>query len=112
VDKAQLLAPRLDQGEVEIPGVGTVTVRALSRFEMLSVERLQSKGTLVYERAVLALGMIDPALTEDEIAQWQKVSPAAEINVVAARINQLSGIGKGAAKSDVPDDGEQPGPGV
>lgn len=112
MDKALLFAPRLAQAEVEIPGVGTVTVRGLSRFEMVGVQKLQEKGVLVHERAILAMGMVDPAMTEDDVAQWQKASPAAEINEVAKKINELSGIGKAAAKSDVPGDGDGPGPGV
>jgi hypothetical protein len=109
---AALTAPRIEQADVEIEGVGVVTVRGLSRWEMLTVNKLADKGVLVHERAILAFGMVDPALTEEQVAQWQKVSPAAEINAVAKRINELSGVGKGAAKSDVPGDGDEPGPGV
>jgi hypothetical protein len=99
VDKAQLLAPRIQQATVDIPGVGAVTVRGLSRQELLDAGNLAEQGVAVMERAMLAAGMVDPALTVDEVAQWQQVSPANEIQPVVQRINELSGIGEDAVKA-------------
>lgn len=96
--KARLLAPRLPEGDVEIGGVGTVRVRALTRAELLHVGRLESKGPAAMERYTLACAMLDPAMTEDDVAAWQQASPAAELNVVSEKVNELSGIAPGAPK--------------
>lgn len=97
VDKGALFAARLPQADVEIPGLGTVRVRGLSREEMLNSDAGELP-TLLAERRLLAKGMVDPAMTEDEIALWQAASPAMEINIVSAKINELSGISAGVAK--------------
>lgn len=98
MDKELLFQPRLPEDEVPIPGVGTVRVRGLSRWEVLAAQREQSKGAGAMERVMLRFGLVDPVLTEDEVARWQKSSPAGEIEPVARRIAVLSGIAPGADK--------------
>jgi hypothetical protein len=100
VDKSALLADRVSDktAEVEIEGVGTVTVRALSRWEMIQGGKLED---LAQERFILSKAMIDPPMGEHDVAEWQKCSPPGEINKVATVVNQLSGIGQGADKSSV-----------
>jgi len=110
VDKEALFRPRIEEDDVEIPGVGTVRVRGLTRWELLTAgQGAKETDTLIVERRMLAFGMVDPALTEAEAGQWQKCSPASEIQPVVAKINELSGVGQGANKSDLSGDGEQPG---
>lgn len=100
VDKAALLAPRLPEDDVEIPGVGTVRVRALSRAEAMKVQRLPSKER---DAQTIALGMMDPPMSVDDVKAWAAASPAAEMEAVARRIAELSGIlTEGAQKSGVP----------
>jgi hypothetical protein len=113
VDKQALLTPRVNAttDTVDIEGVGTVTVRALSRWEMIHVFKLESNRHK-QEQAALAFGLVDPAMTEDDVAAWQKAAPAMEIEAVARKINELSGIGKDAAKSHVSGDGDGPDAGV
>jgi hypothetical protein len=108
--KARLLKPRVPEGTVDLEGIGTVRVRGLSRGEVYMTQ--QAKGTEAMERKILALGMLDPALTEDEVRAWQQNSPAGEIEPVADKIRDLSGLNKGADKSGVPDVRDEPGPGV
>lgn len=98
MDKEALFAARLPEADVEIPGVGTVRVRGLSRHEMLTAGRSESKGVEAMERIMLSYGMVDPQLGEDDVARWQKASPAAEIMPVVSKINELSGIGRDAQK--------------
>lgn len=100
MDKSALLADRVSDktAEVEIEGVGTVTVRALSRWEMIQGGKLED---LAQERFILSKAMIDPPMGEHDVAEWQKCSPPGEINKVATVVNQLSGIGQGADKSSV-----------
>lgn len=112
MDKAQLLASRIGQDTIEIPGVGTVTVRGLSRQEMLDAGDLADQGVAVMERAMLSAGMVDPQLTVDEVEQWQRVSPANEIQPIVQRINELSGVSKEAAKEAYKSLRGETGPGV
>lgn len=98
MDKNALLARRLGTtAEVPIPGVGTVRVRGLSRQELLGTDT--STSALVMERRMLALALVDPQLTEDEVAEWQASSPAEEITPVVHKINELSGIKSGAVRA-------------
>jgi hypothetical protein len=95
VDKALLLAPRLAQDEVQVPGVGAVKVRGLTRAE---VAKIGNRDGLEAERMAISLAMVDPVLTEDEVGQWQESAPAMEIQPVLVRINELSGLTKQAQK--------------
>lgn len=98
VDKVSLLARRLGEGEHEIPGFGTVRVRGMSREELLEWRSLDAA---VGDRKVLAACLLDPVLTEDEVATWQKHSSPLEIEGVLEAIRDLSGLGEGATKSGV-----------
>lgn len=97
--KARLLAPRLPEADVEVPGVGTVRVRGLNRAEAMSVQA--ANGIEATERRILALGMVDPPMTEAEAGQWQKNAPAGEIDPVSTKIAELSGMLPGSAKAVV-----------
>lgn len=100
MDKKALLTDRMSgrTEKVEIPGVGEIVVRGLSRYEMFQAFKLE--GELNQEAYILSKAILDPSgLTEDDIAEWQKASPPGEINAVATVINTLSGIGEGAGKS-------------
>lgn len=101
MDKSALLADRVSDktAEVEIEGVGTVVVRALSRHEMIQGGKIDDSAA--QERYVLSRAMVDPPMGEHDIAAWQKSSIPGEINKVAMKVNELSGIGKGADKSSV-----------
>lgn len=104
MDKEALTTSRIDgadhQGEVEIPGVGTIKVRGLSRHEYIKGQQY-ADDALQQERYLLSRCMIDPAMTEADVAAWQKASDPQEINLVSLKVNELSGIGKGADKSPV-----------
>jgi hypothetical protein len=101
MDKSALLTDRVTTttGTVSIEGIGEVTVRGLSRYEMVLAAKIGDGDDLKQERFILSCAMVDPELTEDEVAAWQKASPPGEINEVATKVNELSGIGQGAAKS-------------
>jgi hypothetical protein len=117
ISKEKLTANRIATEEVPIPGMDPeedfVVVRGLSRAEMHVGKTIEErKGGAAQEAFLLSRAMVDPPLTEAEAAEWQKGSPFGEINTVQLTINRLSGIGKGAAKSDVPGDGAGPDSGV
>jgi hypothetical protein len=111
MDKNALLTERLPRGEVEIPGVGAVTVRGLSRYELLLAGKGQEDVT-VMEQRMLSMGMVDPEMTEQDIAEWQKCSPAGEIMPVVALINELSGVGRDVQKEAYKSLRDESGPGV
>lgn len=107
MDKELLFRPRLPEADVEVPGVGTVRVRALSRAEAMAIEGM--KGASAIERKMLSFGLVDPELTEAEVGQWQKVSPASELEAVSNKIAELSGLLEGQAKQAYKDFEADPG---
>lgn len=94
LDKAALLAKRSDSEtrEVELPGgKGSVVVRALTRREALSVNGAEMTEEQV-EQVLLALALVDPVMTQEEVATWQEVCLAGEIAPVTEAILELSGM--------------------
>lgn len=109
MDKNALTTPRLKTDTHEIPDVGVVTFRGLSRWELLEAnKRADRGGQVAMEQFMLSCAMLDPAMTEADVAEWQKAGPGGEVIPIQKKINVLSGIGKAAAKSDVPGDGDRP----
>jgi hypothetical protein len=98
VDKALLFKLRLTEQDILIDGVGTVRVRALSRDEMAQLREDYSndEGELEdrvgFEHALIALAMVDPVLTSDEVELWSKASPGGELIKVLKGVNSLSGL--------------------
>lgn len=94
--KARLLGqsgPRFQEKTITLEGVGDITFRALSRDEVLTGrERNKNKTTAEIERVLVALAMIEPQLTEDEVAEWQAASPAGELETITREIMHLSGM--------------------
>lgn len=95
-DKELLFKSRLPEDDVEVPGIGTVRVRGLSR-----TEALHCRGTsdlVAVERRMLAAGLVDPVLSENEVKRWQEASPAGELEALTLKISELSGMTETAAK--------------
>jgi hypothetical protein len=112
MDKSKLTASRLNQAAVDLE-VGTITVRGLSRYELLLAGKLaDDKGVAVMEQHMLSMAMVDPEMSTKDVEAWQKASPAGEIMPVVALVNQLSGVGQGADKSRVQEAGDGSEPGV
>lgn len=95
-DRARLLKPRLPERDVDLDGVGTVRVRGLSRAEVLGC---QGKERDELEPLLLAMAMVDPALTEDDVLTWRQAATTDEIRTVLDVVWELSGLGEGAAKA-------------
>ena len=103
MDKAVLLKGFLPEADVELPsGIGTVRVRGLSRQEAVAVQRGVREddpdANDVLEVRAVARGMVDPQLTEDEVAAWRASGVAADVQAVAQRISELSNMDKAAGK--------------
>ncbi|MGE3414115.1 MAG: hypothetical protein AB7L91_18060 [Dehalococcoidia bacterium] len=98
VDKVTLLTKRFGVEAVDIPGVGTVQVRPLSRAEALQIQGTELPVAEM-ERRLLALALVSPSLNEDEVGQWQANSPAGELQPVVQAIVRLSGMEAHADKA-------------
>jgi hypothetical protein len=96
VDKELLFKARLPEADVELP-IGTVRVRGLSRAEAIEVGAID--GIAAKERLMLALGMVEPTLTEEEAGRWQAAAAFDEIDPVSNKIAELSGMTPGAGKA-------------
>jgi alanine racemase len=109
VTREQLTKPRLPEDTISIDGLGTFRVRGLSRFEVLvSKQREERLGMVAMERMMLAAGLLDPSMSEDEVTAWQKASPAGEIEPVVNKIAELSGMLEDAGKAAYKSDGDGP----
>jgi hypothetical protein len=88
---------------VPIPAAGgAVRVRALTRDEALSLPDNEREK----EAHVLALGIVEPALSVSEVKEWLRTSPAGELQAVSVRIAQLSGMLPDSAKETYKSDGD------
>lgn len=96
IDRDQLLAHArvLPEHDVETPA-GTVRVRALSRAEVLSLAPLAGDAQEIEVR-VVAWGLIDPALSVDEVRDWQKATTGEAITAISDAVAKLSGMGPDA----------------
>jgi len=100
ISKDQLLKSGMTEAWVQIPGKGSVRVRGATRGEVFVMQKTRKKGDVAAdERKTIALCMVEPKLTEDEVAAWQDTAPAGELEPVAAKIRELSGLSEGADKS-------------
>lgn len=100
MDKSELLKKRVGATrEVEIPDVGTITVRGLSAGE---VKQWKGRPEREVERMVLATAMVDPVLTPEEVDEWAEAAPFGHLVEVLQAVYDLSGVSAGAAKSGIP----------
>lgn len=98
IDKAALLKARFGEEAVEIPGVGEVRVRALTRGEALQVKG-KEQDIAAIEQWVLSRAMVEPEMSEADVKAWQDASPAGELQVVFDAVLRLSGMEQTAAKA-------------
>lgn len=98
LSKEELLANRgLPEDVVEVPSLGgAVRVRGLSRKEFLRLN--EGDDGFDFEDRAMSAGMIEPKLTIEEVSALRDISPGMELQAVFMRINELSGVGKDAAK--------------
>ncbi len=103
-------AEQFETGTHEIDGVGTVTFRGMTRWELHEAGRIGAEhGAARQECFLLARCMVDPPMSEADVKLWQNVpGSAGEMAPLQRKINVLSKIGRDAAKSDVQSDGEGP----
>ena len=86
--------------DVTLPNGKVVKVRGLSRFELL-LNGKNTEDSALIERRNVACCMVEPKMTEKQVEAWQKASGPKVLALVTAKIRDLSGLGEGAANSDV-----------
>jgi hypothetical protein len=91
VDKTALLGQKFGYEDVEIPGVGMVRIRALTRSEAIKIQGEELIAEIM-ECKLLALAMVEPKMTEEEIQEWQDTSPAGQMQPVVKAILKASGM--------------------
>jgi hypothetical protein len=92
ISKADLLKPRLEQGTVTIEGLGEFTIRPLTRSEAFDVQTQREESVLAAENLLISLGLVDPKMTVDEVADWAAVAPAGHLAAVSMAIGSISGM--------------------
>lgn len=99
-DKAALLAAVRATEDVELPsGAGTVTVRGLTRREAVAVQKAYADGDIdKAEGVILAAGLVEPRMDEDEAQAWRDVALAGDIQEVTEVIQHLSKLDDGGGK--------------
>lgn len=110
----ELTADRVTTAELvdyEIPGLGMIQLRPLSRAETIEAQKFKD-DVLQAERFTLSRAIVSPEVKEHHVAAWQRGSFPLEINAVADKINEISGLKKGADKSSVDEAGDRSRPGV
>ncbi len=114
-----LAAQGMPEADVNIPGVGAVRVRGLSRVEVISTrkatdreDKMDGTRVLMLERKMLAAALLDPVLTEAEVGQLQRTLPAGVLQPVSQRIQELSAMAEGAPKAAYKSVRGGPGDGV
>lgn len=110
--KARLLAGGGDAETAKVEThAGVVTVRPLTRSEVLKLNMGRELGVIdvaAFERAMVAIAMVDPVMTEDEVRVWQDHDAAGgALADITDKISEISGLAQGAQKSRVPDPGDQ-----
>ena len=86
-----LLARRLPTKVLDVPGVGQITIRGMTRLETLAM----GKGDMdlaARERMMLVTAMVDPEIDNRDARAWQEASPAGELEAITNEIARLSGM--------------------
>lgn len=103
MDKFDLFKGSFEEEDVELPGKGTVRVRALSRAEMqklMNPIKGQEPTGLEVEIRMVVMGMVDPELDIDDAKLWSQKGTPGEWKKVCATITRLS-------KGDMNDEEEE-----
>lgn len=95
LDKAALFKPLQAEEDYDIPGRGTIRIRAITRGEMHAM-RGRSTGRQADPRQVeyktIVAGVAEPALSYEDVVEWGNVAPGGEIQGVVEAILDLSGL--------------------
>jgi hypothetical protein len=104
LSKEAFMKVSLPEEPVTVEGLGTVRVRSLSRAEYMRIRTNDAEG---WEIALVALCMVEPSLTEDEVREWRETMAAPKLfDDLAGEVLRVSGLRQTAvaeAKQSFPD---------
>jgi hypothetical protein len=95
--REEILAKAVDHEVVTLPSGGQVKVRGLTRDEALNVQ--EAEGTAARDNLTISQGLVEPALSVEDVATWAATAPAADSIEISRAIARLSGMTEGAGKS-------------
>jgi DNA-directed RNA polymerase specialized sigma24 family protein len=87
--------------EVELADGSTVLVRGLTRDEIVDAQDRFPDETAMRDNACIAAGLVDPVMTEEDVAGWAASAPAGDLTNVSEKIQEKSGLREGAGKSRI-----------
>lgn len=98
MDVKSLLTRNLPEEDVLLLRGETITVRGLSRLEVMTIrkEALAAGEGWAYRETsdllMLHFGVLRPALTKDDVREWQANARSGELDGVIEAITKLSGL--------------------
>lgn len=105
MDVTKLTTARLTAVEYDVPSVGKIKIRPLSRAEGLKHAN-RKMDTLVAEQKLLSMALVDPVMSEEDVAAWQQAAPAGELHDVFMFVATLSGMREESPKDAYKSAGE------
>lgn len=103
ISKEALLKGNLPEEVVTVEGLGVVRVRSVSRDEYMRLRQSDATG---WEIGLVTFGLVEPALTEDEVREWRAAVTPQVFDDLAGEVLRVSGLRKtsvGEAKRSFPD---------
>lgn len=97
--REEILARKTGKGEATLPDGSKVGVRALTRDEVLEMNKIQDLRDR--DNFIVATGMVQPQLTAAEVAAWGAEGNAGDLVAITDRIAELSGLKKESPKRSV-----------
>ncbi len=89
-----LLGQSTPERWVDLDDLGKrVKVRGLTRPESITVSEIEN--VTKRDRQMVVMGMVEPAMTFDQVVRWGKSAASGQIERVTEAINELSGFGEG-----------------
>jgi hypothetical protein len=108
LSREEILGRTLGNITVALPDEsGTVIIRPLNRDEVIAVGRVAEddegdEGTARRHNLIVALGLVDPALSVADVEHWAANDLGNTVLAVANKIAEISGMTEGAGKSGLP----------
>jgi len=112
----ELTSQRAGEEDFTLPSGKLVRVRGLSRGEVFMMQKSKADGGIkteaAWERRMVHLALLQPALTEEQVGEWQQGPAGGDLEELGEKIRDLSKLGQGAEKSGVQGTGDESGSGV
>lgn len=98
--REEILNKTIGHVVLTLPSGGQVKVRGLTRNEAIAVQQLEDMREK--DNAMIAAGLVEPAMTVDDVAAWAEIpGSAGDTTEVSFQIATMSGFSEGAGKSGV-----------